>query len=104
MSFFSGEPFFLLFTVVMIGALIIGLLEKNLKVLDYVQKKSGANIILALKGYSMFSTFPLVGKYLSGVTSSATGICKYQWPQALTSLAVPNLLVSANNKLLKLWL
>ena len=31
MSFFSGEPFFLLFTVVMIGALIIGLLEKNLK-------------------------------------------------------------------------
>ena len=47
------------------------LLEKNLKVLDYVQKKSGANIILALKGYSMFSTFPLVGKYLSGVTSSS---------------------------------
>ena len=31
MSFFSGEPFFLLFTVVMIGALIIGLLEKKLK-------------------------------------------------------------------------
>lgn len=47
------------------------LLEKNLKVLDYVQKKSGVNIILALKGYSMFSTFPLVGKYLSGVTSSS---------------------------------
>lgn len=47
------------------------LLEKNLKVLDYVQQKSGANIILALKGYSMFSTFPLVGKYLSGVTSSS---------------------------------
>ncbi|MBE6062979.1 MAG: carboxynorspermidine decarboxylase [Clostridium butyricum] len=47
------------------------LLEKNLKVLDYVQKKSGANIILALKGFSMFSTFPLVGKYLKGVTSSS---------------------------------
>ena len=47
------------------------LLEKNLKVLDYVQQKSGANIILALKGFSMFSTFPLVGKYLKGVTSSS---------------------------------
>lgn len=47
------------------------LLEKNLKILDYVQQKSGANIILALKGFSMFSTFPLVGKYLSGVTSSS---------------------------------
>ena len=47
------------------------LLEKNLKVLDYVQQKSGANIILALKGFSMFSTFPLVGKYLKGVTASS---------------------------------
>ncbi|NME83715.1 carboxynorspermidine decarboxylase [Clostridium sp. SM-530-WT-3G] len=47
------------------------LLEKNLKVLDYVQQKSGANIILALKGFSMFSTFPLVAKYLKGVTSSS---------------------------------
>ena len=47
------------------------LLEKNLKVLDYVQQKSGANIILALKGFSMFSTFPLVSKYLKGVTSSS---------------------------------
>lgn len=47
------------------------LLEKNLKVLNYVQEKSGANIILALKGFSMYSTFPLVGKYLKGVTASS---------------------------------
>jgi carboxynorspermidine decarboxylase len=47
------------------------LLEKNLKILNYVQKESGAKIILATKAFSMFSTFPLIGKYLKGVTSSS---------------------------------
>ncbi|MCQ2016634.1 carboxynorspermidine decarboxylase [Clostridium butyricum] len=47
------------------------LLKKNLELLDYVQKESGANIILATKAFSMFSTFPLIGKYLKGVTSSS---------------------------------
>ena len=46
------------------------LLEKNLKLLDYVQKQSGAKIILALKGFAMHSTFDLVSKYLVGCTSS----------------------------------
>jgi len=46
------------------------LLENNLKILDYVQKKSGAKIILALKGFAMWSTFDLVGKYLQGCTAS----------------------------------
>lgn len=46
------------------------LLEKNLKLLDYVQEKSGAKIILALKGFAMWSTFPLVSQYLKGCTSS----------------------------------
>ena len=46
------------------------LLESNLKLLDYVQKKSGAKIILALKGFAMWSTFPLVEKYLKGCTAS----------------------------------
>ena len=47
------------------------LLKKNLEILDYVQKKSGAQIILATKAFSMFSTFPLIGRYLKGVTSSS---------------------------------
>lgn len=47
------------------------LLKKNLEVLDYVQKETGANIILATKSFSMYSTFPLIGKYLKGVTSSS---------------------------------
>jgi carboxynorspermidine decarboxylase len=46
------------------------LLENNLKILDYVQKKSGAKIILALKGFAMWSTFNLVGKYLHGCCAS----------------------------------
>jgi carboxynorspermidine decarboxylase len=46
------------------------LLEHNLKILDYVQKQSGAKIILALKGFAMWSTFPLVAKYLKGCTAS----------------------------------
>jgi len=45
-------------------------LENNLKLLDYVQKKSGAKIILALKGFAMSATFPLVSKYLYGCTAS----------------------------------
>ncbi|MGN2368853.1 carboxynorspermidine decarboxylase [Clostridium cagae] len=47
------------------------LLKKNLERLDYVQKETGANIILATKAFSMYSTFPLIGKYLKGVSSSS---------------------------------
>ena len=46
------------------------LLENNLKLLDYVQKESGAKVILALKGFAMSATFPLVSKYLYGCTAS----------------------------------
>jgi len=46
------------------------LLEKNLKILDRVQQESGAKIILALKGFAMHATFPLVEKYLQGCTAS----------------------------------
>lgn len=46
------------------------LLEKNLQLLQRVQKESGAKVILALKGFAMWSTFDLVGKYLQGCTAS----------------------------------
>lgn len=45
-------------------------LENNLKLLARVKKESGAKIILALKGFAMWSTFDLVGKYLDGATAS----------------------------------
>jgi carboxynorspermidine decarboxylase len=45
-------------------------LENNLKLLARVKKESGAKIILALKGFAMWSTFDLVSQYLDGATAS----------------------------------
>lgn len=47
------------------------LLEKNLKILGSVQQRTGCSILLALKGFSMFSVFPTVGNYLKGITASS---------------------------------
>ncbi len=47
------------------------LLIKNLKILDYVQQQTGCQILLALKGFSMFSVMPLIGQYLHGITASS---------------------------------
>jgi len=46
------------------------LLEKNLLLMQRIQEESGAKIILALKGFAMWSTFDLVGQYLQGCTAS----------------------------------
>ena len=46
------------------------LLEKNLQVLSGVMKRTGAKILLAQKAFSMFSVYPLIGKYLTGTTAS----------------------------------
>lgn len=47
------------------------LLIKNLEILDSVQQRTGCRILLALKGFSMHAVFPLVGKYLRGITASS---------------------------------
>src|SRR5688572_1947405 len=49
----------------------LGALEANLRILDDVQKRAGCTILLALKGFAQWSTFPLVRKYLAGATSSS---------------------------------
>ena len=46
------------------------LLRRNLERLGEVQAASGAKILLALKGFAMWDTFPLVRQYLVGTTSS----------------------------------
>jgi len=48
-----------------------GLLIKNLETLKGVMDKTGCKILLAQKGFSMYSTYPIIKKYLSGVTSSS---------------------------------
>ncbi len=45
-------------------------LESNLKILESVQRQSGAKILLALKGYAFWRRFQAVQKYLSGVAAS----------------------------------
>lgn len=47
------------------------LLRKNLEVIKEVQQKAGIDIILAFKGFAMWSTFPLVREYLNGATASS---------------------------------
>lgn len=46
-------------------------LEHNLKILAQVQAEAGCKVLLALKGFATFSTFPLVRQYLSGATASS---------------------------------
>ncbi|AGA68780.1 carboxynorspermidine decarboxylase [Desulfitobacterium dichloroeliminans LMG P-21439] len=47
------------------------LLKRNLEILKSVQDRTGCNILLALKGFSMHAVFPLVGQYLKGITASS---------------------------------
>ncbi|RTR27057.1 carboxynorspermidine decarboxylase [Deinococcus radiophilus] len=47
-------------------------LRRNLALISYVQEKSGAQIIVAFKGFSMWSTFPILREYgISGATASS---------------------------------
>ncbi|MCP5172192.1 MAG: carboxynorspermidine decarboxylase [Pseudomonadales bacterium] len=44
--------------------------ESNLKILNRVQRESGAKVLMALKAFSMFSLAPLIRRYLSGTCAS----------------------------------
>ena len=46
-------------------------LIKNLTLMKRVQDESGARIILALKGFSMWSCFDIIKDYLQGATASS---------------------------------
>ena len=45
-------------------------LERNLELLAHAQQAADCRILLALKGFAAWSTFPLIGKYLDGVAAS----------------------------------
>ena len=49
----------------------LGRLRHNLAILDGVQKRSGAKILLAMKAFSMWSVFPLISQTLQGVCASS---------------------------------
>jgi carboxynorspermidine decarboxylase len=44
--------------------------EDNLRILERVQRESGARILLALKAFSLFALAPLIRRYLQGVCAS----------------------------------
>jgi carboxynorspermidine decarboxylase len=46
-------------------------LRRNLELISSVQERAGVSVILALKGFSMWRVFPLVGQYLKGATASS---------------------------------
>ena len=45
-------------------------IERNLRVLDRVQRETGVKILLALKGFAMWSLFPLIRRHLAGICAS----------------------------------
>ncbi|WP_174366656.1 carboxynorspermidine decarboxylase [Deinococcus sp. JMULE3] len=47
-------------------------LRRNLELISYVQRESGAQIIVAFKGFSMWSAFPMLREYgITGATASS---------------------------------
>lgn len=46
------------------------LIERNLRILKQVIEDTGCHILLAQKAFSMFSLYPLIGRYLHGTTAS----------------------------------
>ncbi|MDY0042382.1 MAG: carboxynorspermidine decarboxylase, partial [Desulforhabdus sp.] len=46
-------------------------IEDNLRVLEGVQRRTGCKILMALKGFAMFSLFPLIRRCLHGVAASS---------------------------------
>lgn len=49
----------------------LGLLRRNLEILDSVRRRTGAKILLALKGFAMFGVFELLRETLQGVCASS---------------------------------
>ncbi|MEN6441676.1 MAG: carboxynorspermidine decarboxylase [Syntrophobacter sp.] len=47
------------------------LLENNLRILHRVGEEANCKVLLALKGFAMFSLFPLISKYLDGIAASS---------------------------------
>ncbi len=47
------------------------LLRKNLEVIQRVQQEAGVEIILAFKGFAMWSAFPMLREYIKGATASS---------------------------------
>ena len=45
-------------------------LIENLKIMEYIRQQSGAKVLLALKGYALWKSFPTIKPYLDGCCAS----------------------------------
>ena len=52
------------------------ILQRNLAILQSVQHRTGARILLALKGFAMHRVFPLIAETLAGTTASSLNEAK----------------------------
>ncbi len=46
------------------------LLRNNLEIMEYIKQKTNCKILLALKGYAIYSTFDIIKEYLDGCCAS----------------------------------
>lgn len=68
------------------------LIVKNLEILKSVQDRTGCKILLAQKAFSMYSTYPLISKYLAGTTASGlfeAKLGKEEMPDGETHVYAP---------------
>jgi carboxynorspermidine decarboxylase len=49
----------------------LGLIRRNLEILGQVKARTGCRILLALKGFAMWSIFPILRETLDGVCASS---------------------------------
>ncbi|MGA1846930.1 carboxynorspermidine decarboxylase [Deferribacter abyssi] len=56
-------------------------IEKNCRIMDSVQKRTGVKILLAQKAYSLPVTYPLISKYLHGVCASGLWEARLGWEE-----------------------
>ncbi|MEO0044186.1 MAG: carboxynorspermidine decarboxylase [Bacteroidota bacterium] len=57
------------------------LLIRNLELMKRVQTEADVQIILAFKGFAMWSAFPLVKQYLAGATASSENEARLCWEE-----------------------
>ena len=67
------------------------LLIKNLRLLNVIQDEAQIDILCALKGYAMWSTFPVLHEYLAGATASSLNeaLLSYEYFKENTHLCAP---------------
>jgi carboxynorspermidine decarboxylase len=57
------------------------LLIQNLELMKHVQNEAGVQIIVAFKGFAMWSSFPIVKQYLAGATASSENEARLCWEE-----------------------